>query len=105
VAEGVLDPTAVGLAPVPLADLVGGDAAANAVVARAVLAGEPGPVRDAVLLNAAAALTAAAPTADGSLADRVAEALLPAAEAIDSGAAAKLLDTWAVRSTELAAAP
>src|ERR1700722_17095428 len=60
VAETEFSPADLGLAPASLADLRGGDAAHNAAVARAVVAGEPGPVRDIVLLNAAAALAAAA---------------------------------------------
>src|ERR1700760_1696597 len=54
------DPAALGLARSTLADLRGGDPAHNASVVRSVLAGEPGPVRDIVLLNAAAALAAEA---------------------------------------------
>src|SRR5487761_1606210 len=60
VARTEFSPAALGLAPASLADLRGGDAAHNAAVARAVLAGQHGPVRDIVLLNAAAALAAAA---------------------------------------------
>ncbi len=63
VTTGVVDPRAFGLAPATTEDLRGGDAAHNADVVRRVLAGEPGPVRDAVVLNAGAALAvhAAAP--------------------------------------------
>ncbi len=53
------DPLSLGLPRASLADLRGGDAAHNAAVVRSVLSGEPGPVRDIVLLNAAAALAAA----------------------------------------------
>ena len=60
VSQTVLDPADLGLARCPARDLRGGDAAHNAAVVRAVLAGEPGPVRDTVVLNAAAALAAAA---------------------------------------------
>ncbi len=69
-------------------DLEGGDAAENAGIARAILAGEPGPRRDVVLLNAAAALCAA--SAERALP----EALERAAEAIDSGRARDLLERW-----------
>ena len=72
----------------------------NAVVVRDVLAGRPGPVRDAVLLNAAAALVACAPVRDRPLADQLPAALEQAAAAIDSGAAAELLDRWAKASQE-----
>src|ERR687897_2839265 len=53
-----VDPSALGIAQPPTDALRGGDPAFNADVFRRVLAGEPGPVRDAVLLNAAAALAA-----------------------------------------------
>jgi anthranilate phosphoribosyltransferase len=53
------DPASLGLPRASLADLRGGDAPHNAAVVRAVLSGERGPVRDIVLLNAAAALAAA----------------------------------------------
>lgn len=69
-------------------DLTGGDRAVNAAVVRRVLAGEPGPARDVVLLNAAAALRVAA------LADTWADGLRLAGSAVDSGAAADLLERW-----------
>src|SRR5262245_12920393 len=53
VSETVFDPAAVGLTRARPEDLRGGDAAHNAAVARAVLGGESGPVRDTVMLNAA----------------------------------------------------
>src|SRR5262249_31541090 len=60
VSQAVLDPAALGLPMSKPGDLRGGDAAHNASVARAVLGGEPGPIRDTVVLNAGAALAAAA---------------------------------------------
>jgi anthranilate phosphoribosyltransferase len=104
VSQTVVDPTDLGLPRTTLADLRGGDAAHNAAVARAVLAGDPGPIRDTVVLNAGAALAAAAgvPRAEeltGALADGCARA----SAALDSGAAAALLDRWATTSQELAA--
>ena len=62
-----VDPRDLGLPVARLADLLGGDAATNASLARLVLAGEPGPRRDVVLLNAAAGLVAAG--VSGDLAD------------------------------------
>jgi anthranilate phosphoribosyltransferase len=91
--EHVLDATALGLPPATLEDLRGADAAANAEVARRVLAGDHGPVRDAVLLNAAAALVATG-VGSGSLGDRLLEAMQVAAGAVDSGTAAEVLDRW-----------
>jgi len=83
-----LDPATLGLNRASVEDLRGGDPAASAGLARAVLGGEPGPHRDVVLLNAAAALEVAGRAA--SLAD----GLAIAADAIDSGAAAATLDRW-----------
>ncbi|MBV9207249.1 MAG: anthranilate phosphoribosyltransferase, partial [Actinobacteria bacterium] len=78
------------------------DAARNAAVARAVLAGEPGPVRDIVLLNAAAALAAAAGVpGPEAVTSALADGLARAAEAVDSGAAGALLDRWIAVSRAL----
>lgn len=98
VREERVTPEAVGLARGPAAALRGGDAARNATVARAVLAGEPGPVRDAVLMNAAAALVAYDGPAAGPVAGQLRGALTRAAEAIDSGAASAALDAWVAAS-------
>nr|MDT0662171.1 anthranilate phosphoribosyltransferase [Micromonospora sp. DSM 115978] len=93
VTESVLDAADLGLARSAPGDLRGGDVAFNADVTRRLLAGESGPVRDAVLVNAAAALTAHG-GASGDLAAGLRANLDRAAEAIDSGAAARLLDRW-----------
>lgn len=85
------------LAPASLADLRGADATFNAAVVRRVLGGEPGAVRNAVLLNAAAALVADGTrpgTEAGSLEDRMRAGLALAADAVDRGAAASVLDRW-----------
>jgi anthranilate phosphoribosyltransferase len=95
-----LDPIDLGIARVPLDALRGGDAQVNATVAREVFAGTPGAVRDAVLLNAAAALVAF----DGPGPDLVADlrgGLERATAAIDSGAAARVLDRWVAVSGAL----
>jgi len=94
------DPTEFGIPKAELAHLLGGDAGENAEVARSVLAGAPGPVRDAVLLNAAGAMVAHAGLA-GNVEWRPAweSALQRAATAIDSGAAEQLLARW-VRFTQ-----
>jgi anthranilate phosphoribosyltransferase len=85
-----------------VADLRGGDAAFNASVVRSVLGGAPGPVRDIVLLNAAAALAAAAGVAGAqALPTALADGYSRAAEVLDSGAAAELLDRWIAKSQEL----
>ncbi|WP_433871995.1 anthranilate phosphoribosyltransferase [Saccharopolyspora sp. CA-218241] len=82
------------------ADLQGGDAEVNAAVVRTLVSGAPGPVRDAVLLNAAGAL-AAHDGAEDDLHAQLAVNLQRAADTIDSGAAADLLTRWATRSTRL----
>ncbi|HEX4894468.1 MAG TPA: anthranilate phosphoribosyltransferase [Hyphomicrobiaceae bacterium] len=79
-------PADAGLAPAKLSDLKGGDAQRNAAAIRAVLAGEHGPFRDIVLLNAGAALVV------GGKASDLPEAVAIAARAIDSGAARRALE-------------
>ncbi|PZF99364.1 anthranilate phosphoribosyltransferase [Micromonospora deserti] len=93
VREEVLDATDLGVPRSTLGDLRGGDAAYNAAVARRLLAGEAGPVRDAVLVNAAAALATQGPL-DGDLTAALRAGMDRAAESIDSGAAARVLDRW-----------
>lgn len=90
------------------AALTGGDAAHNAAVCRAFLAGERGAVRDAVLLNAAAALVAASPAASAprsgeGLAGAIAAQLLVAARSVDEGHAAAALERWVQVSRSAAA--
>jgi anthranilate phosphoribosyltransferase len=100
------DPAALGLPRATLDDLRGGDPAHNAGVVRAVLAGQQGPVRDIVLLNAAAAIVAgdglAGVTTGETLSKTLGEGLARAAEAVDSGAAERLLANWVDASNRLA---
>jgi anthranilate phosphoribosyltransferase len=94
------DPAGFGFARAELSQLVGGDADANAAEAREVLAGAKGPVRDAVLLNAAGAMVAHAGLTSGAEWLSAWESgLSRATRAIDSGAAEKLLARW-VRFTQ-----
>ena len=81
-------PDDAGIASHPLSEIAGGDAAFNAERLRALFRGEPSAYREAVLLNAAAALVVAGEAT--SLADGAEEA----AEAIDKGLANALLDCW-----------
>ncbi|MEU6170610.1 anthranilate phosphoribosyltransferase [Streptantibioticus parmotrematis] len=97
VAQVPFDPRDIGIGLVPVEALRGGDAAHNAEVARRLLAGETGPVREAVLLNSAAALVALAP-GEGTLQEQLAAGVAKAAEAIDSGAARAVLDRWVAAS-------
>ncbi|WML80003.1 anthranilate phosphoribosyltransferase [Streptomyces sp. VNUA74] len=97
VTEETFDPRDVGLDLVPVEALRGADASYNADVARRLLNGEPGPVRDAVLLNSAAALVALE-GGEGPLVERIRAGMDRAAEAIDSGAARRTLDRWVAAS-------
>jgi anthranilate phosphoribosyltransferase len=80
-----------------MADLQGGDREENARIIRAILDGEPGPKRDIVLMNAAAALVA------GGCARDFKEGVALAARAIDSGAARAKLEALIAFSRRLAA--
>lgn len=93
-----IEPLDHGLARATADDLRGGDAAYNADVVRRVLAGEKGPVRDAVLLNTGAALAVHA-AADGAVDEQLAAGIARAAEAIDSGAAQATLERWIAASS------
>ncbi|MER7109602.1 anthranilate phosphoribosyltransferase [Streptomyces sp. NPDC000229] len=97
VREETFDPRDVGIDLVPVEALRGADASYNADVARRLLGGETGPVRDAVLLNAAAALVALEPS-DAPLTERIRAGITRAAEAVDSGAARAALDRWVAAS-------
>ncbi|WP_312490170.1 anthranilate phosphoribosyltransferase [Sphingomonas sp.] len=87
-APRTITPEDAGLPRHPITAIRGGDARHNAEALRRLLAGEPGAYRDAVLLNAAAALLVAGHSAD------LAQGAVAAARAIDSGGAAALLDRW-----------
>ncbi len=84
--EWFVEPGQFGLAPAGLDAVAGGAPAENAAVVRGVLGGDPGPRRDLVLLNAAAAIYV------GGLAADLEEGVAKAAAAVDSGAAAGILD-------------
>lgn len=98
VTECVVTPEQLGVASAPAEALRGGDAQENAAVARRLFEGESGPVRDAVLLNAAAALVAleavgpATPTVP--VAERLADAVQRSRAALESGAASAALERW-----------
>ena len=93
-----LHPADVGLPKATLPALAGGDARENAGAIERILAGERGPARDVVLLNAGAALFIA-----GSVLS-VEQGILQAAEAIDRGSAKRTLDRLVSFSTEGAGA-
>jgi anthranilate phosphoribosyltransferase len=95
-----VNPAELGVRPAGAADLKGGDAEVNAQVVRDLVGGKPGPVRDAVLLNAAGAVAAYRGFSTDLTADLRA-GLDAVGAAIDSGAAAALLERWSVRTVEL----
>ena len=84
--EWFAEPEELGLAEASLEAIAGGEPADNAAVVRSVLAGEPGPARDISLLNAGAAIYA------GRGADDLAGGVEAAREAVDSGAASRVLE-------------
>jgi anthranilate phosphoribosyltransferase len=86
ITELTIGPDTIGVPKAVASDLAGGDAAANAAIAREILAGQKGPKRDIVVLNAAVALVAAGRAATPR------EGAQKAAAALDSGAARKKLD-------------
>jgi anthranilate phosphoribosyltransferase len=96
------DPAAFGFARAHISELTGGDAETNAASVRAVFAGATGPVRDAVVLNAAGAMVAhAGLSSDAKWVPAWEAGLKRAVAAIDSGAAEQLLARWARFTKEL----
>ncbi|MFL6156783.1 MAG: anthranilate phosphoribosyltransferase, partial [Marmoricola sp.] len=93
VVEESLDPSRLGIPTGTAEQLRGQDASFNAEVVRRLLAGDSGPVRDAVVLNAGAALAVHADE-DGSLEDRIAAGMARAGAALDDGSAQQTLSRW-----------
>jgi anthranilate phosphoribosyltransferase len=91
-----LEPEQVGLARAPADAIPGGDPQLNAEVVRRIFAGEPGTPRDLAVLNAGAAIYA------GGRAQSLADGVVAAQQAIDSGAAAQKLERFVRRSSDLA---
>lgn len=98
-----IDPQDFGIARAPIEALVGGDAQENAAISRAIFDGQRGAPRDAVLLNAAAAIAAYEGRFDSDIKTRLAEGLERATSAVDSGAAKNLLNRWAALTQEISA--
>ncbi len=96
--RATVDPAALGIAPVSPEALRGSDREFNARVLRDVLAGGAPGVRDVVLLNAAAAIAAYDGLSGERLHDALGRGLRLAAESVDSGSAAALLDRWVASS-------
>lgn len=96
-----IDARDFGLDNAPIEAIVGGDAAENARISEAIFAGEHGAPRDAVLLNAAAAIAAFEGDIDADIKERLTLALERATHAVDTGKAAVLLRKWADLSQEI----
>ena len=103
ITRGLIDPLDFGIDRAPIASLVGGDSVENARITAAIFAGEKGAPRDAVVLNAAAAIAAYEARFDLNLQERMALAVSRAIDAIDSGASARLVSKWAELSQKLGA--
>jgi anthranilate phosphoribosyltransferase len=101
ISSGKIDPEDFQIPRSPISDLEGGDSSHNAGITMQIFEGKFGPHRDAVLLNAAAAIAAYEGRSDLGLNERIETALLRAAEAVDSGAAKKLVQQWAILSNQL----
>jgi len=96
-----IDAKDFGLDNAPLEAIVGGDAQENARISRAIFAGERGAPRDAVLLNAAAAIAAFEGNFESDIKSRLSAGLERATQAVDSGAASQLSERWAALTQEI----
>lgn len=88
VSHHTLTPEDFGLRRAPLSAITGGDVATNVAIARRVLQGEPGPMRDFVVINAAAGLCVAGVVEHWTEGRELAES------ALANGAAAQLVERW-----------
>ena len=105
ISSDLVDPLDFGISRAPVTDLVGGDAAENARITRSIFAGERGAPRDAVLLNAAAAIAAFDGEQLLSVHERIQSGLTKAAAALDSGATSMLLEKWVTLTQSLVVKP
>lgn len=101
ISSDLIDPLDFSISRAPISALAGGDATENAGITTAILAGEMGAPRDAVVLNAAATIAAYEGEFDLNLHDRIARGITKATTAIDSGAATALLARWVQLSQAL----
>ena len=98
-----IDPLDFDIQRAPISALVGGDAIENARITTAIFAGEKGAPRDAVVLNAAAAIAAYDARFELNLHNRMALGISRAIKAIDSGSATRLVAKWAELTQKLGA--
>ena len=103
ISSDLIDPLDFGIERAPISSLAGGDGAENAKITSAIFAGEKGAHRDAVVLNAAAAIAAYDAKFELSLHDRIALGVERAITTIDSGAAANLVGKWSALTQRLGA--
>jgi anthranilate phosphoribosyltransferase len=101
ISNDLIDPLDFGISRAPIEALVGGDSNENARITSAIFAGEKGAPRDAVVLNAAAAIAAYDANFELNLHDRMALGVSRAIDAIDSGASTRLVAKWAELSQKL----
>jgi anthranilate phosphoribosyltransferase len=101
ISSDLLDPLDFGIARAPISSLVGGDSTENARITHAIFSGERGAHRDAVVLNAAAAIAAYQGNFELALHDRIKIGIERAVIAIDSGAAATLVTKWSELSAKI----
>jgi anthranilate phosphoribosyltransferase len=102
VVKEIFDPSEIGSERFPISDLVGGDAIENAAITQSVFSGKRGAAREAILLNAAAAIAAFKGDFDLGVQQQIANGYVLAKTAIDSGKAFELLQRWREVSNELA---
>ena len=103
ISSDLLDPLDFGIERAPISALIGGDSIENARITNAIFAGEKGAPRDAVVLNAAAAIAAYEARFDLNLHERMALGVSRAVDAIDSGASTRLVSQWAALTQKLGA--
>jgi anthranilate phosphoribosyltransferase len=103
ISSDLIDPQDLNIQRAPISALVGGDSTENARITMAIFAGEKGAPRDAVVLNAAAAIAAYDARFDLNLHERMALGVSRATDAIDSGASTRLVAQWASLTQKLGA--
>jgi anthranilate phosphoribosyltransferase len=96
-----IDAKDFGLDNAPVSAIAGGDASENARISLAILSGERGAPRDAVLLNAAVAIAAYEGNLESDIKVRITDGLQRAVTAVDSGAASTLLKNWVALTQEI----
>lgn len=102
--QSVFNPEDLGISASPISELAGGDAAYNAQMTMKIFSGQKGAMRDAVTLNAAFAIAAFKADFNLPLQTQIANGLVLANRAIDSGAALSIVKKWAELTNEIVSA-